>query len=248
MTPGTAPSPALALAGGAELQLRIALLPPISRGAHLDGPPLHAQRLIELWQVADGDNVPLAQAFRFVDKETVAGTILRTLYLSDTEYPDGGHHWHFPGIGDLLPELREAAWQLMLDGALEVKGIKGVRGNRHRAILPAELPRLTPDWGLSRLTRGARRDEFIDVRVRRPPAEPIKKAWRGEKPSRENLREAMRSIAKDYPADVHPPEPEIWDALKKRLGHAVTRAQARDALKDHALKGRRGRRWSKSPS
>lgn len=34
----------------AELELRISLLPPISRGAHLDGPTLQAERLVELWR------------------------------------------------------------------------------------------------------------------------------------------------------------------------------------------------------
>jgi hypothetical protein len=45
----------------AELEFRIAQLPPISRGTHLGGPTLHAARLAALWQ-AD-DDVSLAQAF-----------------------------------------------------------------------------------------------------------------------------------------------------------------------------------------
>jgi hypothetical protein len=228
-----------------ELELRIALLPPISRGA-FDGPLLHARQLIEIWRVADGDDVPLAQAFRLGDEETVARTILRALYMSDKEYPSDGRHWHFPDLMDLLPELYEATWQLMLDGVLEVEGIKGVRGNRHRTILPAELPRLTPDWGLSRFTRGAS-DEFIDVRVRRQPDEPIKKAWREGKPSREDVENEVLDITKGYPAGAQS-EAEIRRALKKRLGPAVTREQSRDALEKHALKGRPGRRWPKSPS
>ena len=44
----------------AELEFRIALLPAISRGAHLAGPALHAQRLVELWKADDADAVPLA--------------------------------------------------------------------------------------------------------------------------------------------------------------------------------------------
>jgi hypothetical protein len=51
----------------AELEWRIALLPPISRGI-FKGPHLHAARLIELWKVGD-DSVPLAQTFRLLDAE-----------------------------------------------------------------------------------------------------------------------------------------------------------------------------------
>src|SRR5262249_58306496 len=169
----------------AELEFRIALLPAISRGAHLAGPTLHARRLVELWKVDDNDDVPLAQAFRLLDTEAVAGAILRTVMAG--EYPGDRRHWIFPPLADLLPELQELAWQAMLDGALLVEAIKGVRGTRPRVVLLAELPRLRPDWRLSRLVRvgcdgcdgeigRGGRDEFIDVRVRRPPAEPVKKA------------------------------------------------------------------------
>jgi hypothetical protein len=34
----------------AELELRIALLPRISRAAHLGGPAIHARRLVQLWR------------------------------------------------------------------------------------------------------------------------------------------------------------------------------------------------------
>jgi hypothetical protein len=131
----------------AELE-SIALLPPISRGAHLGGPPLHARRLIDIWQVADGDDVPLAQAFRLLDEGAIAGAILRTLHAGDREYSGDPRHWIFPPFADLLPELRGLSWQLMLDGALQVEGVRGARGKRRRAILPAELPRLAPDWNL----------------------------------------------------------------------------------------------------
>jgi hypothetical protein len=61
----------------AEIEFRLALLPPISRSAHLAGPKLHAERLIALWK-ADGE-IALAEAFRLLDVETVAGVILRTV-------------------------------------------------------------------------------------------------------------------------------------------------------------------------
>ncbi|MET0674254.1 MAG: hypothetical protein ABW175_00500, partial [Bradyrhizobium sp.] len=62
----------------AEVELRIGLLPPISRGSHLIGPALHAQQLVELWGVSGDDDVPLAQAYRLLDVEAVTGAILRT--------------------------------------------------------------------------------------------------------------------------------------------------------------------------
>jgi hypothetical protein len=180
--------------GGAEIELRIALLPPISRGTHLAGPRLHAERLVELWK-ADGE-VVLAEAFRLLDVETVAGVILRT--VTANEYEGDPRHWHFPPFIDLLPPLRAAAWQTLLGGTLLIEAIKSVRGTRHRVVLPAELPRLAPDWNLSRLALNSR-DEFIDVRCRRSPTEPIKKTWRLEKPSSAELDAAVREIAKTYP-------------------------------------------------
>ena len=50
------------MAGLAELEFRIALLPPISRGTHLDGPHLHARRLVEMWKIASDDDAPEAKA------------------------------------------------------------------------------------------------------------------------------------------------------------------------------------------
>jgi len=236
-----------------ELEFRIALLPPISRGAHLAGPTLHAQRLVGLWKVDDGADVSLAQAFRLLDAETVAGAILRTLMAGD--YSSDPRHWIFPPLVDLLPELQECVWQAVLDGTLLVEGIKGVRGTRHRAVLAAELPRLTPDWRLSRLVcdgcddrdggiGDGVRDEFIAVRVRRPPAEPIKKAWR-DKPRQADVDDAMGEVAReyqDYPPDAPRPAFDlIWDKLKVRCGD-VTREQARNALASRAphLRGQRG--------
>jgi hypothetical protein len=271
-----------------ELELRIALLPPISRGANLGGPLLYAEQLVGIWKIDDGDDVPLAQAFRLLDAEAIAGAIWRTLNAKDQssdvryrhlpgledllsevrELPDselvegviwrslevGKYHsddpryWYFPPLDDLLPELRELSWRAMLDGTLLAEAIKGVRGKRHRAVLPAELPRLTPDWELSRLCRGTS-DEFIEVHVRRPPAEPVKKAWR-KRPDKSALKAAMTGIARGYQPDAQPSLNEIWNALKGRLGPNVTRQQARDALKDYAphLRGRPGYRSTKSPS
>jgi hypothetical protein len=232
----------------AEVELRIALLPPISRGSHLSGPALHAQQLVELWRVSGDDDVPLAEAFRLLDVEAVTGAILRTLLMGDRDYPADLRQWTFPGFTDLLPELQGLSWRAMLDGVLLTEAIKSVRGKRYRAVLPAELPRLTPDWELSRLTFGGR-DDFINVRVRRAPAEPVKKAWR-ERPTKAAVRDSMKQVAQTYPPDAQPPFSEIWDRLKERLP-GVSRDVARKALKQYTphLVGRQGyRSKSKSPT
>src|SRR5262249_4416231 len=88
------------LLGAAELELRIALLPPISRGVHLGGPALHARRLVELWRVDDNDDILLAQAFRLLDTSVVEGAIFRTAVAKD--YPDDWRYWTLPPLEDLL--------------------------------------------------------------------------------------------------------------------------------------------------
>jgi hypothetical protein len=235
-----------------ELELRIALLPSLSRGAHLDGPAFYARQLADLWKVNGNDDIPLAQAFRLLNVEAITEAIYQTLAVQD--YPGDSRQWTFPALEGLLPELRALTWRAMLSGTLITEAIKGVTGKRHRAVLSAELPRLTPDWGLSRLIRDGR-DEFIAVRVRRVPAEPIKKTWK-DKPTQVEVDAAMVEIAKGYPpAQEYPPDAprpsfdDIWEALKGRCG-AVTRRQARDALDNRAshLRGQPGYRSTKSPS
>jgi hypothetical protein len=225
--------------GAAELELRIALLPPISRGVHLAGPRLHAERLIKVW-AADGE-VAFGEAFRLLDIETVAGVILRT--VSANEYEGDPRHWIFPPFADLLPALREAAWQEILAGKFVLEAIKSIRGRRHQPLAPAALPRLTPDWELSRLTRDGR-DEYIEVRVRPMPATDIPRPWQ-EKPSPDAIAAVAKAIAKAYPPpDARLSLAKFWAALKDQLGSSVTRIQALDALEKHAphLRGRRGYR------
>jgi hypothetical protein len=273
-----------------ELELRIALLPPISRGTHIGhrgdpqhpgGPRLHAQRLVDLWKVENDDDVPLAQAFRLLDVETIAAVILRTAATGD--YSGNPRHWTLPPLTDMLADLQACAWQAALDGVLAIDGLKGVRGTRRQRVLPAELPRLAPDRRLPRLVRDdrddrsehgdrAERDEcddcddqsakgdgganapiddvFIDVRVRRAPAEPVKATWRPDKPRQQDADAAMDEIAREYPTarewcedDPRPAFDEIWGKLKAHCGDTITRAQARAALKTRAphLIGHRGR-------
>jgi hypothetical protein len=237
-------TPAVDVLGAAEIELRIALLPPIPRGAHLVGPQLHAERLTALWK-ADGA-VALVEAFRLLDEETIAGVILRTVVAGDYDKGDL-RYWQFPPFADLLPPLREAAWQEALAGKLVLEAIKGVRGKRHRTILPAELPRLIPDWELARLILGDR-GEFIAVRVRRPPVEPVKATWREQIPEKA-LENAMKDIALAHEGKARPREKDVVKEMRDRLKRTdLPRDVILDALKNYApqLKRVRGQRDFKS--
>jgi hypothetical protein len=207
----------------AEIELRIALLPPISGGVHLAGPRLHAERLTALWK-ADG-SVPLGEVFRLLDAEAIAGVILQAAVECDGGDP---RHWHPPPFADLLAPLREAAWREVLAGRLVLEAIKGITGRRHQPLVPALLPRLTPDWKLSRLTRDGR-DEYIDVRIRPMPATDISRPWQ-EKPSRDELKAAVEDAAEAYSSDDPPLFDEFWAAVKIRAP-GITQIQMRKALK-----------------
>jgi hypothetical protein len=214
-----------------ELELRIALLPPISRASPFNGARLHAERLIELWKVADGESVPLSQSFRLLHVEQLEGAILRTLMAGD--YPSDPRRWIFPPLNDLLPELRALSWRAMQNGKLLVEGIKGVRGRVRRPIQPAELVRLTPDWAVERL------NGTHDVRVRRPPAVPIRPTWRPEKPSRADLEDWLKDLAKqEYPNAGHRPDrrPTFKVLQAKANNHFETKVPRDDlrAAIDHA--------------
>jgi hypothetical protein len=188
------------------------------------------------------DDVPLSQAFRLLGVEAVAGAILRTALMSDHDYPNDSVHWPLPPLKDLLPELNDAAWQAVLDGELQIEAVRYERGKIGLAARPVplvELPRLEPDWKLSRLCRDDR-DEWLDARVRRAPVELPK---REPKPKKSDLKIAMKEVAATYPPGAHPPSEEIWRALDDLAGPGVTRAQAREALAQYApqLRSERGR-------
>jgi hypothetical protein len=225
-----------------ELSLQIALLPPLSRGEHLAGPRLHAQRLVELWQVAADDDVPLAEAFRLLDMEAVEGAIWRVTVARERKHDP--RYWTFPEIEELLPKLRELAWQRMLAGTLLVEANKGLRGKRYRTVLSTELPRLVPDWRLSRLMLSGR-DEFIDVHVQRAPMESTKKAWR-KSYADDELKTATEAVAQTCGPGEQPSFGDFWKALQRTL-KGVTRRQAQHALRKFAprLRGRPGYRSTK---
>jgi len=217
-----------------EIEFRMTLLPPISRGTHLAGPRLHAERLVALWK-ADGE-VSLGQAFRLLDVESVAGAILRTSVERD--YRGNPRYWHFPPLADLLPELRALTWQEVLADRLTVEGIASERGKRHRVLSALELPRLSPDWQLSRLMRGDS-DRYVDVQVRLPSAAPERSWWK--RPPDDVLKAAIKEIASGYAPGVQPTFDEVHAALNQRLGDQVPRDEARNILKTLAPQLIRGR-------
>jgi hypothetical protein len=214
----------------AELEFRIALLPAISRAAHLDGPGRHAERLIKLWRVADDESVPFAQSFRLLRVKQVEGAILRTLMAGD--YPSDPRRCIFPPLNDLLPELQALSWRAMQNGDLLVEGIKGTRGRVHHAIRSAELLRLTPDWVVGRLCDGTH-GAFTGVRVRCPPAAPVKPTWRPEKPPQADLENWLKNLAEqEYPdAERRPDSRPTFDVLQKKANKHFKTVVPRDDLR-----------------
>jgi hypothetical protein len=234
----------------AELELRIALLSPISRGTHLAGPRLHAERLIELWHVDDDEDVPLAQAWRqlawrLLGVGAIAGAISRTVAFSEHGYRGDPRHWIFPPLMDLLPELQTVTWQEMLAGELELEAIKGVRGKAYCSVPLLELPRCVPDWELSRLVHGSE-DVYVEVRACRRPAEPIKTNWRTLVPiATKDLEPAVEEIVLACAPGEQMSEEDFGNRLRTLTGRPdLPRQIVRNALDRYApqlrvLPGRR---------
>jgi hypothetical protein len=227
----------------AEVEARLMLLPPISRGTHLRGPTLYAERLVELWRASD--DVALSEAFRLLDASSVAGVLLRAV-VNDDPSPRSAdrRYWKFPALTELLPALREQAWKGMLAGRFMVEGIPGERGKQHRPLSPSELPRLSPDWQLSRLIRDGC-DAYVEVRVSDPPPVAPVKRWR-KPPPQKDIKDALLAILKTAPTLSGE---NLEDALCERLGEGMTRQKARAAIKQWAPQTvkPRGRPRKKSP-
>jgi hypothetical protein len=213
----------------AEVEARLMLLPPISRGTHLRGPTLYAERLVELWRASD--DVALSEAFRLLDASSVAGVLLRAV-VNDDPPPRSAdrRYWKFPALTELLPTLREQVWQRVLAGRFMVEGIPRERGKQHRPLSPSELPRFSPDWQMSRLIRDGR-DAYVQVRVSHsPPVAPVKR-WR-KPPTQKDIKDALldpeQGLLKTAPTLSGE---RLENALCKRLGERMTRQKARNAIK-----------------
>ena len=104
----------------------------------------------------------------------------------------------------------------MLAGHLSVEAIKGVRGTRHRTVMPVELLRLKPEWSATRLTLGGQ-DQFVAVRVRRAAAA-NKFTWKDNKPTQGAVNNAMTTLATTYPAALTRPRRSYGASLKTWIG------------------------------
>jgi hypothetical protein len=206
-----------------EIAAAIAFLEPISRGVHLAGPRLHAERLVELWR-AEGP-VPLAQAFRLLNVSAVEGAIWQTMNAIG-EFGNS-RHWQFPEIEQLLPALRDLVWQEILAGRLVTEAItdKG----RSCALVPAKLQFLEPDWPDSRLRREGRL-EFASAEVKRPQpaAVPLRQASEAE------IGRCIAKIVKEWPGAKPPEEDDLLKMVKAKLGAGVQRSRLRAAKKTNA--------------
>jgi hypothetical protein len=242
MAPGTAPAATLA---PAELALRIALLPPISRGVFaMEAARQFSAQLIELWRKVD-DDVALGGVYRLLDAETVAGVVLRI--LAETEGTDP-RYWTLPDLDALLPALRAEAWEEIMAGRLLVEAVKA---GQHQTLAPVLLRQLVPDWQWSSV------GEFTDARVRRLPEtgrvaeagvisgnlsvalDAVTSSAAGtvaakqKRPSWLSLRSAIKVAVGNIVEAHREPLPfnEFWPALNDALGQHVPRSIARKAQK-----------------
>jgi hypothetical protein len=177
--------------------------------------------------------VPLREAFRLlVDAVEVAGAILRTIAASEHGYPDP-RHWRFPDLEVLLPELRAIVWDKILAGHLVVEA-------NGRALTPATLSTLTPDWPTSRLLRRTR--PFVKVTVRLLPTAPVRRTSRKAAPAA--IEAAARRIAERHKSGELLVFHDFWQQLKAELpGFTITQQIARRALNYvPQLRGKRGYR------
>ena len=227
-----------------ELEVRLALLPLISRGTHLAGPRLHAERLVELW-AADGP-VPLAEAFRLLPVEAVAGVLLRVLVtgahdLGDdwAKRPRGASHWSFPPVRDLLPGLYELIWSEALAGRLVVTAIALDEEGERVTVFHERLLALDPDWERSRLYLDGR-TVWVAVQVEpiatAAPAvvpAPRKREFISEKKIKAAVARFVKSVTDEEENKPSGPR-EFHIGLEKHLGAELGQKRAAKALKTYA--------------
>jgi hypothetical protein len=224
----------------AEIEARIARLPPLSRDAGLasqglgqagvlrtggtmhplGGPDLHARRLAHLWRVADDADVGIEWAFRLLSPELIRDAIVRV--MSDPGWdarvacqPSDPRYWVFPDFCALRPILDELARGAMLRGELVVRIVGGQR-RRWRTLSAAELARLHQEG----------RAVLLGARVRRPSTQAH---------SAEEIERAVLAVASQHPGKKPAFERVLWPALKHELGDACfARRGARKAFDDYA--------------
>jgi hypothetical protein len=211
-----------------RLGLALDVLPPSPRSVT----PLKvaqglAEFLTEWWQTG-GDFVSLAQAFRLLPAETVAGVVLRALAEIQGTDP---RYWSLPALDTLLPLLRVAAWQELIGGGSLLLEAVPANASRHRVLSPLDLPWLIPDFSGSRLLHDGR-VAYAEARVRRVPV-PVER-WR-KRPSEEEQKEiriAIENILSTNPGIIGG---ELETKLYKHFDGKVIRTVLRAAIKGHEL-------------
>jgi hypothetical protein len=204
-----------------DLELKIASLPLISRGAHLKGPILHAQRLKELWKAAG--EVVLGEVFRLLPDPIVADVLLRATASDDYAVRSDPRHWTFPSLEEVVRLLRAQAWQELLAGRFVITAI--VQGKRkRRGVKPVELAHLEPDWTLGRLQSGGV-DRFVDVRVRPKPEPKLEPEFKS--PTVPDWKDAVEKLPPNLT------EAGRHKALEGLLGGPLRRDDARGAVKQY---------------
>jgi hypothetical protein len=218
---------------------KIAFLEPISRGVHLAGPRLHAERLVKIWHTEEA--VRLEQAFRLLDVSLVESVIWRTMN-EISEFGDECH-WQFPEFEQLLPPLCDQVWQETLNGRLTIEGTTA-DGKRH-GLLPAKLQFLKPDWPTSRLHSEGHL-KYVEVTVKRPavsvspsPRKVVSDAELGRCIQQivtdwANPTEDIKRVVKDWKADKQPEESELLELVRTRLDARISRKRLRLVMKNHA--------------
>jgi hypothetical protein len=124
-------------------------------------------------------------------------------------------------------------------GEIELWARPGSRIEDSRLIPPSAVRALQFNYE-GRTAVGSGLPNLYDVRVRLPPAVPVKR-WRKPPPA-VDIKAAALAVAKTFQPNDPPIFPKWWEALNTQVGKPVTRKVALDALADWAphLKRRPG--------
>jgi hypothetical protein len=223
----------------AELELRIALLPPVSRGAHLGGPTIHARRLVQLWRGGEmtADEIGQASNDELIDRYTVIdnGAEAKAVYAELWARYRARSKPIMEEVGDREDDL-ERAWMRLRsiksspgEDVMTIDAVKDCLREIELATLKEPSPK-TP-------RPSDRADHWGDDDV------PLSQAFRllgVEEIARAIFRTALMSDH-DYPNDpVHWPLPPLSHLLSE-LHDAVWQALLDGELRIEAIPYERGK-------
>jgi hypothetical protein len=228
--------------GLAEIVLRLETTPRISCGVMAGDAARHyGEWLREI--LGDPDvTVALGEAYRLLDAEALAGTVLRWFAGRDNSIAGT---WDCPNFEAVLPELRTLAWHEALANRLRVTGLSGPLRKRRQTYAPEQLAALQPDFGCDQL-RFEGRVAIVAVQIEPAspaetaampvPAQPPQTTSAPKPVSAAALTACVEAIAKEWTRSQPPAlEGELLPLVRARLGAgvSVTRKRVRDAVKDH---------------